>query len=90
MALATRAFSTAVTPIGYHPQPLLKSNVVVPPIVKPKTVAEQYWAARALTAEAVLSVKAQHHEELRQLTVIEHEKRSVCREALSSVFVKSL
>ena len=50
MILATRAFSTAVTPIGY-PQELPRSTIVVPPIhpvIRPKTGKEQYWAARAI------------------------------------------
>ena len=32
--------------------------------VKPLTPAEQYWAARALTAEALLSAQTRHREEV--------------------------
>ncbi|EKM57363.1 uncharacterized protein PHACADRAFT_172993 [Phanerochaete carnosa HHB-10118-sp] len=56
--------------------------VPIPKIVKPVTPAEQYWAARALTAEAILSVKTQHHEEIKMLAVVEETKRTV---SLSSV-----
>ncbi|EKM57366.1 uncharacterized protein PHACADRAFT_255085 [Phanerochaete carnosa HHB-10118-sp] len=50
--------------------------VPIPKIVKPVTPAEQYWAARALTAEAILSVKTQHHEEIKMLAVVEETKRT--------------
>lgn len=48
-----------------------------PAKAKPVTPAEQYWAARALTAEALLSVKAAHHEEVRTLAMSEETRRSV-------------
>ncbi|KAJ3552259.1 hypothetical protein NM688_g4244 [Phlebia brevispora] len=47
-----------------------------PSAARPKTVTEQYWAARALTAEALLSVKASHQEELRQLAQSETQRRT--------------
>ncbi|KIP07766.1 hypothetical protein PHLGIDRAFT_408341 [Phlebiopsis gigantea 11061_1 CR5-6] len=35
-----------------------------PKVLKPLTPAEQYWAARALTAEALLSAQTRHREEV--------------------------
>lgn len=49
----------------------------IPKTAKPVTPAEQYWAARALTAEALLSAKTRHHEEIRMLAVVEETKRTV-------------
>ena len=71
MALARSAVtvaSAALPPVVAAP---------VPKSVKPVTPAEQYWAARALTAEAILSAKVQHHQEIRTLAVVEETKRSV-------------
>lgn len=41
------------------------------------TTSEQYWAARALTAETMLTAKAQYQLELRTLSESEQVKRSV-------------
>lgn len=46
---------------------------------KPSTPAEHYWAARALTAEAILESKMDHQQELRSLKLYEDEKRTVSR-----------
>ena len=61
------------------PGPPLTAHVQarVPPAVKPVTSTEQYWAARALTAETLLSVRSAHQQELRAMTQYGDEKRTV-------------
>lgn len=54
-----------------------KATASLPPHVKPTTAAEQYWAARALTAETLLSARLAHHGELLALSAEEEEKRAV-------------
>lgn len=49
----------------------------LPPAVQPVTSTEQYWAARALTAETLLSVRSAHQEELRVISQYGDEKRTV-------------
>ncbi|KAF8178110.1 hypothetical protein K438DRAFT_1978075 [Mycena galopus ATCC 62051] len=49
--------------------------------LQPRTSAEQYWAARALTAETLLSARLEHHRELRSLSYVEETKRAVERAA---------
>ncbi len=44
---------------------------------KPMTASEQYWAARALTAEALLSMKSIHYEQIQMLSATEETKRAV-------------
>lgn len=44
-----------------------------------RSVAEQYWAARALTAETLLSARKEHDQELRTLAYREKLERSVRR-----------
>lgn len=55
----------------------VKATGGLPPHVKPTTAAEQYWAARALTAETLLSARLAHHGELLALSAEEEEKRAV-------------
>ncbi|PSR74720.1 hypothetical protein PHLCEN_2v9599 [Hermanssonia centrifuga] len=43
---------------------------------KPMTASEQYWAARALTAEALLSMKSIHYEQIQMLSATEETKRA--------------
>lgn len=38
---------------------------------------EQYWAARALTAETLLVARAEHHREMRAMAYSEESKRTV-------------
>ncbi|KAI0725946.1 hypothetical protein C8Q72DRAFT_888088 [Fomitopsis betulina] len=54
----------------------VKATGGLPPHVKPTTAAEQYWAARALTAETLLSARLAHHGELLALSAEEEEKRA--------------
>ncbi|KAJ6588555.1 hypothetical protein B0H19DRAFT_1100017 [Mycena capillaripes] len=44
--------------------------------LQPRTGAEQYWAARALTAETLLAARVEHHRELRSLSYVEETKRA--------------
>ncbi|TFK53000.1 hypothetical protein OE88DRAFT_1330090 [Heliocybe sulcata] len=44
--------------------------------VQPQTEREQYWAARALVAETLLSQESHHHEEIRRVISLEELKRS--------------
>ncbi|KAJ7248122.1 hypothetical protein B0H12DRAFT_1072730 [Mycena haematopus] len=44
--------------------------------LQPRTSAEQYWAARALTAETLLVARLEHHRELRSLSYVEETKRA--------------
>lgn len=69
MALARAAAVVATAPSSALPA------APIPKSAKPVTATEQYWAARALTAEALLSVKTQHHAEIRTLAVVEETKR---------------
>lgn len=46
-------------------------------VVLPKTAQEQYWAARALTAETLLSAKVAHQHELKSVTSEADAKRMV-------------
>ncbi|EGO01122.1 hypothetical protein SERLA73DRAFT_179176 [Serpula lacrymans var. lacrymans S7.3] len=47
-----------------------------PASMKPRTYVEQYWAARALTAETMLTARASHQRELASLKFSEESKRS--------------
>lgn len=46
-------------------------------IVRPQTPGEQYWAARAIKAEALLSARLAHNRELRTQSMSEETKRAV-------------
>ncbi|KAF7366435.1 hypothetical protein MSAN_00900400 [Mycena sanguinolenta] len=46
-----------------------------------RSSSEQYWAARALTAETLLAARLEHHRELRSLSYVEETKRAREREA---------
>jgi hypothetical protein len=48
-------------------------------IPKPTNSAAQYWAVRALTAEALLSARETHYTEMRSLTQVEDLKRNVSK-----------
>ena len=72
----------ALVPARPATQPALatsaaKTALSFPPSVKPTTTAEQYWAARALTAETLLSARLAHQGELLALSAAEEEKRAV-------------
>ena len=50
------------------------SSISVP---RPKTAQEQYWAARALTAETLLSARTVHQQELKSVTIEADTNRMV-------------
>ncbi|THH12570.1 hypothetical protein EW146_g7571, partial [Bondarzewia mesenterica] len=54
------------------PSPLVKQNDA--PV--PKSATEQYWAARALTAETLLSARMDHQREMKSIVSAEDEKKS--------------
>jgi hypothetical protein len=69
--------SNAVTvrpPLQVNPPALSQTYKTA---LQPRTSAEQYWAARALTAETLLSARLEHHRELRSLSYAEETKRAV-------------
>jgi hypothetical protein len=45
--------------------------------LQPRTTTEQYWAARALSAETLLVARLEHQRELRSLSYAEETKRAV-------------
>ncbi|KAJ7090562.1 hypothetical protein C8R43DRAFT_1142069 [Mycena crocata] len=45
-------------------------------VLRPRTNAEQYWVARALTAETLLAARLEHHRDLRLLSYAEEHKRA--------------
>ena len=53
------------------------SHERMPRDVQPRTSAEQYWAARALKAETVLSTKDSHQLEVQHLRNSEETKKFV-------------
>lgn len=73
MTLARSAVTVAAAPLP----PFV--GAPIPKSAMPVTRAEHYWAGRALTAEAILSAKVQHHADIRTLAVVEETKRVVSR-----------
>ncbi|KAJ7076451.1 hypothetical protein B0H15DRAFT_955619 [Mycena belliarum] len=61
-------------------RPLLEVNpppaLSYKPVLQPRTGAEQYWAARALTAETLLAARVEHQRELRSLSFEAECKRA--------------
>ncbi|KAJ7757141.1 hypothetical protein B0H16DRAFT_1662539 [Mycena metata] len=62
-------------------RPPLQANRPVPSetyktALQPRSGAEQYWAARALSAETLLAARVEHHRELRSLSFVEEAKRA--------------
>ncbi|KAJ3771793.1 hypothetical protein FB446DRAFT_739006 [Lentinula raphanica] len=47
-----------------------------PSIPYPRSTSEQYWAARALTAETLLVARKEHSEHLKNITATQETKRS--------------
>lgn len=72
-ALSTNAVA-ARPPLQVNPPALSHTYKAA---LQPRTSAEQYWAARALTAETLLSARVEHHRELRSLSYVEETKRAV-------------
>lgn len=78
LASAGVSGEAVVKPVAHGPS-LTTAHVQarVSPIVQPVTATEQYWAARALTAETLLSVRSAHQEEIKAMTQYGDEKRTV-------------
>ncbi|KAJ7481792.1 hypothetical protein FB451DRAFT_137380 [Mycena latifolia] len=60
-------------PLEVNPPPTLSATYKT--VLQPRTSSEQYWAARALTAETLLSARLEHQRELRSLSYAEESKR---------------
>ncbi|KAF9010258.1 hypothetical protein BDQ17DRAFT_1347843 [Cyathus striatus] len=56
-------------------QDFFHQNDTFPNTIRPQTSVEQYWAARALKAEALLSAQDRHDNELRNVTSIQDDRR---------------
>ncbi|KAJ7618499.1 hypothetical protein FB45DRAFT_168579 [Roridomyces roridus] len=70
-------------PLQTHGQPMsatLRAALQIQPNVTASAIAprnsEQYWAARALSAETLLAARVEHHQELRSLSYEEEAKRA--------------
>lgn len=78
----TMMFARANTDVSSLPSSsLLKNSNLATTYAKSKqqmTNSEQYWAARALTAETMLTANAQYQREIRNMSESERIKRSVC------------
>jgi len=68
------AMSTSTAPLDQSP--------ALPGYLRPCSPAEQYWAARALTAETLLAAKTDHQRELKDVAYTEDVKRVVRRMSL--------
>jgi hypothetical protein len=68
MAIATTPFRTAHTATG---------PVQQPPQPRPLTATEQYWATRALRAEALLEAQHAHKKEVQTMGAAHDMKREV-------------
>lgn len=71
MTLASTGFAASVS-----------AQVAQASAPKPLTATEQYWAARALRAEALLQVELQHKQEVRALGDDHDAKRQVSQQAI--------
>lgn len=69
---------------------LEKVNKISDVSVHPQSSAEQYWAARALRAETLLSSRMAHQRELKTLSFSEETKRSVSVDIICVLVVISV
>lgn len=78
LASASASSSTPVLTTSTRPE-ILHSNSTPNPFVRhaPRSRAEQYWAARALTAETLLVARKEHYEDVRSVTFVAETKRGV-------------
>lgn len=67
--MVSSSTTSAVSPI--------RPAISIAPAVQPTTTTEQYWAARALTAEAFLSASAVHESKMHAVISAGEVKRSV-------------
>ncbi|KAG1867576.1 hypothetical protein C8R48DRAFT_599239 [Suillus tomentosus] len=71
-SLAVERISTAKNTLGY-PKTTWYS---APAAAKPRTSVEQYWAARALVAETVLTTRVQYQKEMTDVRLGKEEKQT--------------
>ncbi|KAF7342074.1 hypothetical protein MVEN_01794700 [Mycena venus] len=74
-ALGPNAAVTVRPPLQVNP-PRAALSETYKAALQPHTSSEQYWAARALTAETLLAARLEHHRELRSLSYAEETKRA--------------
>jgi hypothetical protein len=60
------------------PSTVTKAVQKLPTTIQPLTATEQYWATRALKAEALLAAQETHKQEVRNLGHENDMKREVC------------
>jgi hypothetical protein len=72
--------SSAATFQGTQPSPRKETA----PAPQPHSQAEQYWAARAVHAEAVLSAKLEHQADLKRTAQADELRMSVCYISMSA------
>lgn len=72
-SLAVERISTAKNTLEY-PKTTWYS---APAAAKPRTSVEQYWAARALVAETVLTTRVQYQKEMTDVRLGKEEKQTV-------------
>jgi len=81
-SLSAMSAMTGTNPIVYvqRQYPVSRTmqiaNASLAVAVKPRAIVEQYWAARALVVETVLSTRVQHHKEVAEVRLGEEEKRT--------------
>lgn len=68
----------AMNGISSAPSTVTKAVHKLPTTIQPLTATEQYWATRALKAEALLVAQETHKQEVRNLGHENDMKREVC------------
>ncbi|KAG2754375.1 hypothetical protein P692DRAFT_20827885 [Suillus brevipes Sb2] len=77
MQIASASLAVESTPTPNNTLEYSKATwYSAPATVKPRTFVEQYWAARALVAETVLTTRVQHQREMAEVRLGEEEKRT--------------
>jgi len=77
MQIASASLAVETTAHNFNtPEYYPKTWFSAPVDVKPRTIVGQYWAARALVAETVLSTRVQHQKEVAEVRLGEEEKRT--------------
>ncbi|OAX37137.1 hypothetical protein K503DRAFT_771802 [Rhizopogon vinicolor AM-OR11-026] len=77
MQIASASLAVETTAHNFNTSEYLQTTwFSAPAAAKPRTIIEQYWAARALVAETVLSTRVQHQKEVAEVRLGEEEKRT--------------
>jgi hypothetical protein len=77
MQIASASLAVETTAHNFNtPEYYSKTWFSAPVAAKPRTIVQQYWAARALVAETVLSTHVQHQKEVAEMRLGEEEKRT--------------